>query len=325
MKKKWLQVSLGILALVLIAGFFHQAQAASYPDRDITMIVPWGAGGNTDLAARQFCGIMGKILGKTIIIQNQGGGSGAIAMHQAVQARPDGYTLLYVTSGPAVIQPWVQKVTYDATKDLVPIAQIFGEELAVVAKSDAPYKNLKEMVDYFKKAGTTPKFATAGAGSNNHLSMVLLSKVIGLPMIHVPFATSPESTNAVISGIVPLADVTPVGIIGPLEEGRIQVLAVLSEKRLNRIRNVPTAIEQGYNFSFGGWNGLMAPKRTPKDVINKLADAAEKTLKDETLIKQSENVARPIAFLSGPEFDERIKRELARNGKIIKDLGLEAK
>ncbi len=325
MKKKWLQVPLGILALVLIAGFFHQAQAASYPARDITMIIPWPAGSNSDLAGRQFSEAMGKILRKTIIIQNIGGGSGAIGMHQGTQAKPDGYTLMYVTSGPAVIQPWVQKVPYDTTRDFVPIAQLFGEELAVAVKSDAPYKNLKEMVDYFKKAGTPPKFATSGTGSSNHLSMILLLETIGLPMIHVPFGSSAEAMNAVIGGNIPIANVTPSVMIGPLQEGRIKVLTVLSEKRLNVFKNVPTAREQGYNVTFGGWNGLMAPKGTPKDIIDKLADTANKALKDETLIKQSAMVARPIDFLSGPEFGERIKRDLARNGRLMKAEGLGAK
>jgi tripartite-type tricarboxylate transporter receptor subunit TctC len=325
MKKKWLHVLLGILALVFIAGFFHQAQAASYPARDITMIVSWPAGTTTDLACRQFSEVMGKLLGKTIIIQNVGGGSGAIGMYQGAQARPDGYTLTYVSSGPVVIQPWVQKVPYDPIRDFVPIAQLFGEELLVAAKSDAPYKNLKEMVDYFKKAGTTPKFTTSGAGSNNHLATVLLSKEIGLPMIHVPFGSAAEAMNAVIGGNVPLATVSPSVMIGPLQEGRIKGLAVLSKRRLDVMKNVPTAMEQGYNLTFGGWNGILAPKGTPKDFIDKLADAAKKALENEALIKQSEIVARPIDFLSGPEFGERIKRELARNGEIVKAEGLGAK
>jgi tripartite-type tricarboxylate transporter receptor subunit TctC len=325
MKKKWLHVLLGILALVLIAGFFHQAQAASYPARDITMIITWPAGSNTDLAGRQFSEVMGKLLGKTIIIQNVGGGSGAIGMYQGAQARPDGYTLTYVSSGPTVIQPCVQKVPYDPIRDFVQIAQLFGEELAVVAKSDAPYNDLKEMVDYYKKTGTTPKFATSGTGSNNHLAMVLLNQTIGLPMIHVPFGSSAEAMNAVVGGNVPLANATPSTMIGHLQEGRIKVMAVLSEKRLNVFKNVPTAMEQGYNFTFGGWNGILAPKGTPKDFIDKLADAAKKALEHEALIKQSAMVARPIDFLSGPEFGERIKRELARNCKLVKAEGLGAK
>jgi tripartite-type tricarboxylate transporter receptor subunit TctC len=114
-------------------------------------------------------------------------------------------------------------------------------------------------------------------------------------------------------------------MIGPLQEGRIKVLTVLSEKRLNVFKNVPTAMEQGYNVTFSGWNGIMAPKGTPKDIIDKLADASTKALKDETLIKQSEIVARPIDYLSSPEFGERIKRDLARNGRLMKTEGLEAK
>ncbi len=326
MKKQWLQVPLGILALVLSAGLFHQAQAAvPYPARDITMIVTWPAGTTTDLAGRQLSEVMAKFLGKTIVIQNVGGGSGAIGMYQGAKGRPDGYTITYVSSGPVVIQPWVQKVPYDPIRDFVPIAQVFGEELALVGKSDAPYKNLKEMVDYFKKAGTTPKFSTSGAGSNNHLATVLLSKTIGLPMIHVPFSSAAESMNAVIGGSVPLATVSPSVIVGPLQEGRINILAFLSAKRLDAFKNAPTAIEQGYNFTFGGWNGLLAPKGTPKEIVDKLADAAKRALKDENLIKQSAIVARPIEFLPGPEFGERIRKELERNGQIVKAEGLGAK
>lgn len=325
MKKKWFKVLPGVLSLVLMAGFGGQAQAASYPDRDITMILTWGAGGTTDLSCRQHAEPMGKILGKTIIVQNVVGGSGAIGMNQGAHARPDGYTLTFASSGPTVIQPWIQKATYDPIKDFVPVAQVFGEHLIVVAKSDAPYKNLKEMVAYFKKAGKTPKFTTGGAGSNNHLSMVLLSKAIGLPMIHVPFNSSAEGLNSVIGGHTDIASTEPPSAIGPVREGRAIVLAILSEKRMDMMKDVPTVREQGYDLIFSGWSGILAPKGTPQDIVDKLADAAKKALQNETLIKNSAIVGRPIEFLSGPEFGERIKRELARNGEIIKAEGLAAK
>ena len=325
MKKNWLQIFIGILALAFTVGYCGPSQAASYPARDITMIITWGAGGTSDLSCRQLADPMGKILGKTIIPLNVVGGSGAIGMNQGAHAKSDGYTLTFVTSGPTVIQPWVQKVTYDPTKDFVPVAQVFGEYLVVVAKSDAPYKSLKEMSDYFKKAGKSPKFATPGAGSNNHLSMVLLSKAIGLSMTHVPFSSSAEGVNAVIGGNVDIASTEPPSAVGPAKEGRANILAILSAKRLDLIKDVPTVKEQGYDLVFGGWNGILAPKGTPKEIVDKLADAAKKALGNETLIKNSAIVGRPIEFLSGPEFGERIKRELARNGEIIKAEGLAAK
>jgi tripartite-type tricarboxylate transporter receptor subunit TctC len=325
MKKNWGKTLVGILALMFIADFGGQSQAASYPARDIMMIIEWGAGGTSDLSCRQLAEPMGKILGKTIIPLNVVGGSGAIGMNQGAHVRPDGYTLTFATSGPTVIQPWVQKVTYDPIKDFIPVAQVFGEYLVVVGKSDAPYKNLREMADYFKKVGKSPKFATPGAGSNNHLSMVLLSKAIGLPMTHVPFSSSAEGVTAVIGGNVDIASTEPPSAVGPFKEGRANILAVLSAKRLDLIKEVPTVKEQGFDLVFGGWNGILAPKGTPKDIIDRLADAAKKALDNETLIKNSATVGRPIEFLSGPEFGERIKRELARNGDIIKAEGLAAK
>ncbi|HYB20333.1 MAG TPA: tripartite tricarboxylate transporter substrate binding protein [Thermodesulfobacteriota bacterium] len=326
MKRNWLQVFTGMLALAFIAAFYSPSQAAPpYPSRDITVIITWGAGGTSDLSCRQLADPMGKILGKTIIPLNVVGGSGAIGMNQGAHARADGYTITFVTSGPTVIQPWVQKVTYDPTKDFIPVAQVFGEYLVVVAKSDAPYKNLKEMADYFKKIGKSPKFATPGAGSNNHLSMVLLSKAIGIPMTHVPFSSSAEGVNAVIGGNVDIASTEPPSAVGPAKEGRAHILAILSASRLDLLREVPTVKEQGYDLVFGGWNGILVPKGTPKEVVDKLADAAKRALENETLIKNSAIVGRPIEFLSGPEFGERIKKELARNGEIIKAEGLAVK
>jgi tripartite-type tricarboxylate transporter receptor subunit TctC len=322
MKGNWLRALPGFLALVLLVGVCGSVQAATYPTRDITFINMWSAGGTSDLSSRTLAVPMGKILGRTINVQIVVGGSGAIGMTQGALARPDGYTLTFATSGPTVIQPWMQKVTYDVVNGFVPVAQVFGEYLIVVAKADAPYKNLKEMVDYFKKAGKTPKFATGGAGSNNHLSMVLLSKAIGLPMTHVPFNSSAEGVTAVIGGNVDLASTEPPSAIGPKKEGRANILAILSEKRLDLINDVPTVKEQGYNLVFGGWNGILAPKGTPQDIVDKLADAAKKALEDEGLKKNCDTVGRPIEFLSGPEFGERIKRELARNGDIIKAEGI---
>ncbi|HXZ38039.1 MAG TPA: tripartite tricarboxylate transporter substrate binding protein [Thermodesulfobacteriota bacterium] len=325
MKENQLRVLLGILALVFIVAFGSQSQAASYPARDVTMIITWGAGGTSDLSCRQLADPLGKILGKSIIPLNVVGGSGAIGMNQGAHARPDGYTLTFCTSGPTVIQPWMQKVTYDPVKDFIPVAQVFGEYLVVVAKADAPYKNLKEMVDYFKKAGKAPKFATPGAGSNNHLSMVLMSKATGLAMTHVPFSSSAEGVNAVIGGNVDFASTEPPSAVGPYKEGRANILAILSAQRLDLIKDIPTVKEQGIDLVFGGWNGILAPKGTPKEIVDKLAEAAKKALENETLIKNSATVGRPIEFLSGPEFGERIKKELARNGEIIKAEGLAPK
>ena len=322
MKGNWLRTLPGILALVFLMGVSGNVLAASFPTRDLTFVNMWSAGGTSDLSSRTLAPPMGKILGRTINVTNVVGGSGAIGMTQGALARPDGYTLTFATSGPTVIQPWMQKVTYDVVNGFVPVAQVFGEYLVVVAKGDAPYKNLKEMVDFFKKAGKTPKFATGGAGSNNHLSMVLLSKAIGLPMTHVPFNSSAEGVTAVIGGNVDLASTEPPSAIGPKREGRATILAILSEKRLDLINDVPTVKEQGFDLVFGGWNGLLAPKGTPKDVVDILTDAAKKALEDEGLKKNCETVGRPIEFLSGPAFGERIKRELARNGDIIKAEGI---
>jgi tripartite-type tricarboxylate transporter receptor subunit TctC len=254
------------------------------------------------------------------------GGSGAIGMTQGAQAKPDGYTITFSSSGPAVIQPWMMaNISYDPTKDFIPIAQAFGEYLVVVGKAGAPYNNLKEMADYFKKAGKTPKFATGGAGSNNHLSMVMLSKLIGLPMTHVPFTSSAEGVTAVIGGNVDIANSEPPSAVGMMKEGRINILGILTDKRIELIKDVPTAKEQGIDLSFSGWNGLLVPKGTPQEVVTKLADATKKAVEDETLLKNSAQVGRPIEFLSGPDFGARITKELARNGDIIKAEGIGAK
>ena len=315
----------GILALVLVAGLCGHSQAASFPTKDLTFINMWSAGGTSDLSSRTLAPPMAKILGKNINIQNVVGGSGAIGMTQGATARPDGYTLTFATTGPTVIQPWVQKVTYDVVNGFVPVAQVFGEYLVLVAKADAPYKNLKEMVEHFKKTGKTPKYSTGGAGTNNHLSMILLSKALGLPMTLVPFNSSAEGVTAMIGGNVDLANTEPPSAIGPMREGRARILAILSEKRLDLIKDVATVKEQGYDLTFGGWNGILAPKGTPQDVVSKLAAAAKQALEDGDLKKNCETVGRPIEYLSGPEFGERIKRELARNGEVIKAEGLAAK
>ena len=322
--RKWHRVLLIIVSIVL-SGLIQQIDAANYPTRDITMIIIWPAGSNTDLAGRQLAEVMAKLLGKNIIIQNVGGGTGALGMHQGSQAKPDGYTLTYVSSGPTVIQPLLQKVSYDPVNDFVPIAQVFGEELCVVAKGEAPYSNLKEMIGHFQKLGVTPKYSTSGSGSNNHLSMVLLTKAINFPMTHVPFGSSAEAMTALIGGNVPIANATPSTMIGAMREGRVKVLAVLSKQRIEIFPDTPTAIEQGYNFSFGGWNGILAPKGTSKEIVTTLAETAKKALNDETLKKQSATVARPIEYLPGPEFGERIKYELSRNADLIKAEGLGAK
>ena len=272
---------------VACAGFSPVALAQAWPERPVTVIVPFSAGGNTDGIARMTAQRLDAAFGKPFIVENRPGASGAIAAELAKRASPDGYTL-FVTALPVMaIVPAMSKVRYDPQKDFAPISNIATNPFALVVNKDIPVKTLSEFVDYVRANNGQLSYGSAGVGSLNHLSMALFLKRAGLEMIHVPYKGNAPALADVMAGHTTAMFSNLSDALAQAGSGTVRVLAISSQKRSPLIPDVPTVAESGYaNFNVLTWNGLMAPAGTPQDVIDKIANEIALAVKDPKFVAQ---------------------------------------
>jgi tripartite-type tricarboxylate transporter receptor subunit TctC len=267
-RRKFVLAAPGLAATALTIPAFAQ----TWPERPVTIIVPFAAGGNTDGIARMIGQRLGDALGQRFIIENKVGASGALAAEIVAHARPDGYTL-FVTAAPVLtIVPKMLAVRYDPIKDFSPISNIATNPFVLVVHKDVPVETVTGFVAYVKAANNTLSYASAGQGSLAHLAMALFLNRAGIEMIHVPYKGNAPALADVIAGHVPamfsnLSDTLP-----QVAGGYIRLLAVTGDQRAVQIPDVPTVAESGYpKYKALTWNGLVAPAGTPKEIIDKVA------------------------------------------------------
>jgi len=269
MKKTTIAVVLaGILAL---SG---TADAQNFPNRQVTIVIPFAAGGPTDVLGRVMAQKMGEILGQTMIVENVGGAGGMTGGKRAADATPDGYTILLGTVGTqAQGQTLYKKPLYNAVTDFAPIGLIAEVPVALLVRKDLPANNLKEFVAYSKANETKMQFGSAGAGSATHLGCVVLNTAMGTNITHVPYkGTGPAMQDLVAGRIDFLCEIITTAK-SQIEGGTVRALAIMTKERSAVLPNLPTTGEQGLDVLAYTWNALYAPKGTPADIVKKLNDA----------------------------------------------------
>jgi tripartite-type tricarboxylate transporter receptor subunit TctC len=277
--------------LAVMAGLFAfaaQVQAQTYPTRSITMIVPFAAGGPTDVVARIVTGHMAQTLGQSIIIENVVGAGGTTATTRAARAANDGYTLITGHMGThAASVPLYPSLAYHPEKDFEPVALLAGTPILILARKDFPPKDLKEFIAYVKANESKVNAAHAGIGSVSHVSCELLNSILGIKPVGVPFNGTGPAMNALVGGQVDYMCDQIVNAVPQINGGTIKAYAVATPERNPSLPNVPTTTEAGLPaFQAQAWNAIFAPKGTPAPVIEKLNTAAAKALDDETVRKR---------------------------------------
>jgi tripartite-type tricarboxylate transporter receptor subunit TctC len=263
------------------AGLCSSAWAQTWPQKPVTVIVPYAAGGNTDGIARMTAQRLGDAFGKQFVIENRPGAGGAIAAEMAKRAAPDGYTLFIAALPVMAIVPAMSKVRYDSQKDFAPISNIGTNPFALVVNRDIPVKTLGEFVEYVRAHNGLLSYGSAGIGSLNHLSMALFLKRADIEMTHVPYKGNAPALSDVVAGHIPamfsnLSDALP-----QAAGGNVRMLAISAETRSSLAPQVPTVAESGYpKFNVLTWNGLMAPAGTPPDIIDRMAKEIADAVKD---------------------------------------------
>jgi tripartite-type tricarboxylate transporter receptor subunit TctC len=277
-------------ALIVALALSSAAHAADWPTRTITMINPFAAGGPNDVVARLFAQRMGEILGQSVIIENVGGAGGMNGADRVAKAAPDGYTFLLGTVGTqAQNQSLFKKPAYNAVTDFAPVALMVEAPLVLVARKDLPVSDMKEFVAYGKANRDKMQFASAGTGSAIHLGCALVNMVTGLDIVHVPYRGANPAMQDLIGGRVDyLCDIITTAK-PQIDAGTVKPIAILTKERSKVLPDVPTAIEQGFEFEAYTWNAFFLPKATPEAIVQKLNHATVEAMKTQALREKLES------------------------------------
>ncbi|MDB5749528.1 MAG: hypothetical protein JWP72_4376 [Massilia sp.] len=311
--------AVGVLSLAPLAA---QAQAA-FPTKTITIVVPFSAGGTTDILARVVGQYMSKDLGQTVLVDNRAGAGGNIGAQAVARAAPDGYTLLMGTVGThAINQSLYKKLAFDPVKDFTPLSRVALVPNLLVVNPSQPYKNVKEMIAYAKANPGKVTFGSSGNGSSIHLSGELFKQMAGVDMQHVAYRGSAPALTDLLGGQIAVMFDNMPSAISHVKGGKLRALAVTTPKRSPALPNVPTIAEAGVpGYEATSWFGLLAPARTPAPVVARLNASILKALADpEVKKKMAEQGAEPHG--EKPEqFAQFIQGETAKWGKIVKQSG----
>lgn len=298
--------------------------AADYPTKSINLIVPYAAGGSTDMVARALAKVAPKHFTVPVVVVNVAGGAGITGRVQVVSARPDGYNLLFgYGSGEDLVTPHTMKPPYDQFKDLLPVCQITIASLVIVVPAANPAKNLKEFVEWAKNQKREITGAVSTKGASVDITMQALMKVAGVRAKTIPFRGGAESVTTVLGGHTDFAGQVPAEVLSHVKAGRLRILAVCLPERDPSIPDIPTFIEQGFNVTtMGAIRGVGVPKGTPDAMINYLESTFRKVTQEPEFAALMKELAHPLLFRDRNTFMKNMQDGFATYGRLIKDLGL---
>lgn len=321
------RLSFSILLGTLLAGFAATAQAQTYPTRPITMIVPFAAGGPTDIVARIVADHMSKTLGQQIVIENVVGAGGTTGATRAMRATPDGYTVIMGHMGThAAAVALYPKLAYHPLKNFETVGLAAGTPVLIVAKKDFPAKDLKEFAAYIKANADKVNAAHAGVGSVSFTSCLLLNSVLNVKPTAIPFQGTGPALNALLGGQVDYMCDQIVNLVPQIKAGNIKAYGIGTPERNPALPDVPTTKEAGLpEFQVSAWNAIFAPKGTPKEALDKLSDALSKALDDEGVRKRLLDLGSDIP---GPDrrgqaaLNKLVDSEITRWTPVIQASGI---
>jgi len=317
-----------LLALAFGLIVTGPAGAADYPSRPITLVVPLSVGGSTDVIGRVMAQAISKELNQTIVVENTSGAGGTIGVSRVVRAAPDGYTMLIGQWGTNVATGAIYNLNFDLLKDLDPVGLIATQPFLIVARSNIPANNLKELIAWIKANPDKATEGNSGVGSPSHVSGILFQKAINSPIQMIPYRGAGESTQAIVSGQIDVLLNTPAVSMEQLKAKQVKVFAVTAKRRLATAPDIPTTDEAGLpGFYFTFWHALWVPKGTPKEVVAKLNGALRAALADPDLKAKLTALAQDIfpPEEQTPEALAKFQRaEIEKWWPVIKAAGITA-
>ena len=312
------------LALAAAAMSGAWAQGA-YPNKTVTFVVPAAAGGTTDISARMAAQALAPVLGQAVVVDNKGGGNGAIAANIVKRAEADGYTLLMQYSGFHVISPHLAKAPQWEQKDFQPIANIISAPQIIVVRESLPVKTLAELIAYAKANPGKLNYASSGNGSLQHVTGAMLEQQGGIKMVHVPYKGTGPALQDLLGGQVDLTFGTAPPFMPHIASGKLRVLAVTGKERLPSLPDAPTTAEAGYpGVNATSWFALFAPAAVPRPVIDRLAADLKKVVEDPAFRKKAEEQGAAADYLGPQQLSERARADFANWAGVIKSSKIEA-
>ena len=312
-------------ALVALGGLLAAGAtlAAGYPDKPITVINPWTSGGPADTVARPVLQKLSERLGQPIIMENKSGANGVIGCAFVARAAPDGYTLLFSHVGPITISPAVQKdMPYDSVRDFKPITQIVSAPTVLLVRPSLPIHNLKELVDYARANPGKLSYGSVGQGSTTHLAGEILSTMANIKLLHVPYKGAAPVVNDMLGGSIDMSFLNIAGAISYVKSGQLRSIGVTTLKRSPLLPDLPTISEAYPGFEVNSWYGLMAPAKTPDDIVDMLQKQVAEIIRSPDIVELFSRNGLTPEGTTPVQYAEQIKTDLARWRNVVQTSGL---
>lgn len=303
------------MALVATSAF-----AADYPSKQIELIVPYAAGGGTDLVSRAFAEAAKTHLPVAIGVVNKTGGAGAVGLTEAKIARPDGYKIGTGTVELTMLPHMgLAAFTYE---DFTPIARLNAEPSAITVKADAPWQTYEEFIDYAKANPGKVRIGNSGTGAIWHIAAAALGQKTGVQFNHIPYDGANPAVTALLGGHIEAVTVSPPEVLSQVKAGTLRILAVMGDERAAAFPDVPTVKEKGVDVSVYTWRGIVVPKKTPQAIVDVLRKAAAETANEQSFKDSLAKMNLTWAYLDGPEFGEAMKKDDAFFKVMMTELGI---
>jgi tripartite-type tricarboxylate transporter receptor subunit TctC len=312
------------LLLLALAFAIAPAWAQTWPAKPVRFIVPFPPGGSTDVAARTVAEKLSRALGQQVLVDNRGGGGGAIGTVEAARAAADGYTLLFVADPVITLHLVVKSVQFDMQRDFAAITQVTTQPIAVAVHSSVPVKSVHELIAYAKANPGKLSFAHSGTGSGQHMSGELFKKMAGIDIVHIPYKGGGPAVQDLVAGQVPMGVLGSTPLIPHHKSGRIRIIAFTSKERFPPMPEIPTLHESGLaGFDTTQWLGILAPKGTPAEIISRVHVETAKVLALADVNERLAQAALQAVGSTPKEFEALIRADLERWTAIAKELKLE--
>jgi tripartite-type tricarboxylate transporter receptor subunit TctC len=313
---------------IVISAIAVSAAAQQYPTKNITMLVPYAAGGPTDTVARVLAQSMAKPLGHTVIVENKPSAGGILAPEQVKNSRPDGYTILIHHIGMATTPALYRNLRFNPLTDFDYIGLVNDVPMTIIAKPSFPAKDFKEFLAYIKANKDKVSYANAGIGAASHLCGMLFMSAIQTDFLTVPYKGTGPAMNDLLGGQVDFMCDQTTNTTSQIKSGKVKVYGVTSKKRVPSLADIPTLDEQGLKgFEVGIWHALYGPKAMPKPVLDKLVASLQESLKDDTVKKRFADLGAetmPVSRATPAALQSHLKAEIDKWGPLIKKAGVYA-
>jgi tripartite-type tricarboxylate transporter receptor subunit TctC len=311
----------GIGAALALAALpaFGQAPGSWMPGKPIHIIVPFTAGSATDVMARTFGERLTAALGEPVVVENHPGAGGTIGAGLVARATPDGTTLLVVSTGHVVNDVLYPSISYDTIGDFAGVAPLGSLPSVLLVPPSLGVKNVRELVALMKQKPGQLNYCTAGIGSASHINTEKFLTAAGVTAVHIPLKGTPEILNEIMGGRIEMSWAPLVSAIGPVKDGKVHALAVSTHQRSSAVPDIPTIAEEGYpGGEFNFWVGLLAPSKTPREIVKRLNDVVEKALEDPQVRQRLANLGAEPMPMTPEQFDAFLRSEHDELGKIMR-------